>query len=143
MDLKKMLTNMGILGLFIFGMMAFIIITQINNEVSIPITNNTLINETYGSLSGNLTDAETQAQTGAENFGNVTVTRPLGELEVTSVISPTKVAKTIIVGLWNIFIKLPMVILGVSPAVASLISSLIVIFIVIGIWAIWKGVISS
>lgn len=144
MDIKQILKNMGILGIFVFSIMAFMVITQTNNDVSIPITNNTLINATYSDLEGNLTSAETRATRASGNFGNTTPTaRQFGELEVTSIVSPTRIAKTIIIGFWNIFIKLPQSILGVSQAVASLISSLLLISLIIGIWAIWKGVIKQ
>jgi len=142
MDLKKLMTTMGILGLLVFSVMAFIVTTQNENSVLFPITNHSLINSTYESLSGNLSSSEDKTATASANFGNITPTQQFGELEVTSIISPTRIMKTIIVGFWNIFIKLPQAILGVDPLVASLISSLILVFIIIGIWAIWKGVIS-
>ena len=63
-------------------------------------------------------------------------------MDVGSTVSATRTARTIIVGLWNIYVKLPMIILGVSPIVAGVINSILLIFIVIGIWAIWKGAIS-
>ncbi len=143
MDIKRLFINMGILGLFVFGMMAFIITTQTSNSVNIPITNNTLINETYGDLSSSLSGSQTKSETVLGNFGNVTPTQQFGELEVKSIIPTTKIVKTITLGLWNILIKLPMVFLGVSPIVASLISSIIIMLLIIGVWAVWKGVISS
>jgi len=143
MDIKKLLTSMGFLGLFIFGIMAWVVITQADNDVELPITNNTLINETYSSLEDELSEAQESSETASGTFGNVTPTQQYGELEVTSIVSPTRIAKTIIVGFWNIFIKLPMVILGISPIVASLVSSIILIFLIIAIWAVWKGVIKQ
>ncbi len=144
MDIKKLFINMGILGLFVFGFMAFIIITQTENSVEVPITNNTLINETYGDLSDDLSSTQSQTQTASNVFSNATPpTSQLGELNVRSIIGTTRVAKRIIIGLWNIFIRLPMVVLGISPIVAGLISSIILILVIIGIWAIYKGAISS
>lgn len=140
MDVKSIFGNMALLGLFIFGIMAFIIINQSNSDVNDKLTNNTLINSTYNDLESSL--ASSDAKTASDNFGEVPPTQQYGELEVTSIVSPTKTAKTIIIGLWNIFIVLPQAILGVSPVVASLISSMILIFLIIGIWAIWKGVVT-
>ena len=142
MDLKHLFTNMAMLGLFTFALMAFIITTQNDNSVTSPITNNTYINDTYGDLSSELSSSKTRAEEGSSNFANVTPTQEYGELEVTSIISPTRVLRTIIIGFWNIFIKLPQVVLGVPAIVASLISSIIVIFLIIGMWAVWKGVIN-
>jgi len=140
MDIKKILSTMAIFGLFIFGIFSFIITTQNDNSVENPITDNSIINKTYGDLQDSLGSSD--AQTASENFGNIPPTQQYGEVEITSIFSPTTTAKTIILGLWNIFIVLPQSILGVSPVVASLISSILLIFIIIGIWAIWKGVVS-
>jgi len=142
MDLKKLLMNIGILGLFVFSIITFIVITQGNNSVSNPITNNSIISTTYSDLNTTLGSSQRQAQTASDNFGNITPTQQYGELEVTSIVSPTRIAQTMILGLWNIYIKLPILILGVSPAVAELISTILVLFLIIGIWAVWKGVVA-
>lgn len=140
MDIKQIVITMGILGLFIYSIMSFIVITQIDNNVENPMTNNDIINDSYGDLAVKLSSSE--AETASDNFGQVPPTQQFGELEVTSIISPTKTAKTIIVGLWNIFIRLPQEVLGVSPIVATIINSILLIVLIIGIWAIWKGVVS-
>jgi len=143
MDLKKLFSNMAITGLLIFSLMTFIVMTQYESSVENPITNNSIINSTYSDLSRNLTNSGDEAKTASSNFGNITPTQEYGELEVTSIVSPTKIAKTITVGFWNIFIKLPQIVLGVDPLVASLLSSILLLLLIIGIWAIWKGVVTS
>lgn len=140
MDLKKILVTMGIFGLLLYSIMAFIITTQDDSDVAYTILSNEVINESYGGLRTNLSSSA--AETSAGNFANVSPTQSFGEVEVSSIFSPTKTAKTIILGFWNIMVKLPQSILGVSPVVAGIINSILIIFIIIGIWAIWKGVIS-
>lgn len=142
MDLKKLFTNMGIFGIFTFSILVFAVFVQNENEVNTPITDHTVINDTYNDLSENLISSSSQTKASLGNFENITPTQQYGELEVTSIISPTKIMKTIILGFWNIFVKLPQAVLGVDESIAGLISSLILIFIIIGIWAIWKGAIS-
>ena len=66
----------------------------------------------------------------------------MGDLDVGSIVSATRTARSIVVGLWNIYIKLPQVILGVNPIIASAITTILLILITIGGWAIWKGAIS-
>ena len=141
MDIKTILTNMGLLGLVMFGMIAFIVTTQTDSNINNSLLTNDIINETYVDLESSLSSAK--AKTASDNFGKVTPTQEFGELEIISIIAPTRVAKALITGLWNVFIKLPQTVLGVSPVVASLISSILLIFIIIGMWAIWKGVITS
>ena len=140
MNLKNIFINMGILGLLVFGLMAFILISQNENNVSLSITNNTLINESYGFLSSNLTGIQDSSQTTLDTFQNVTPNENLGVWQVTPIVSPTRTVKTMTVGLWNVIVKLPTTILGVSPIVTSLINGFLIVLIILGMWAWWKGV---
>lgn len=142
LDFVKTFSTIAILGVFIFGIFAFVITTQTDNDVSTPITDNELINDTYSDLNTNLGSMQTDAQTSSDTFGSITPSQTFGELEVTSVVSPTRIFKTIGVGIWNIFIQLPIKVLGVSPIVGGIISSIVILLLIIGIWAIWKGVIN-
>ncbi len=144
MDLKQIYITIGLLGVLLLGILTFIVTTQTENNVAVPITNNSRINEAYSDLNETLYETQLESQEASNVFGNTTPTqRQLGELEVNSIVATTRIAKSIVTGLWNIFIKLPQVILGVSPVVAALISSIITILLIIGVWAIWKGAISS
>lgn len=138
--IKTILKNMIILGIFTFSIMSFIIIVQQDNGVSSDqiITNNSLINDSYGSLYTNLTQQST-AESSLNSLEDVPPTEYVGDLDVGSVVSTTRTARALTIGLWNIYIKLPQVILGVSPVVAGAITTLLLILIAIGIWAIWKG----
>ncbi len=144
MDFKKLLGNIMMSALFVFAIMTFIIIVQTDNGAIEKITDNELINSSYSHLAENLTSSQPTGQASLDNFGtNPPSERQLGDLDVSSVISPTKLFRSMSIGTYNILIKLPMVILGVSPIVASVISSLFILLLIIGIWAIWKGAISS
>lgn len=142
MDLKQLMITMGVFGLCLFAIMSFIITTQADNSVGIPITNNTLINQTYGDLYSEISSSQTRTQNVLNTFGTTTPTQEYGELEITSIVSPTRTIRTMIIGLWNIFIKLPQVVLGVSPVVSYMVSAIIGLLVIIGIWAIWKGAFS-
>lgn len=143
-DLKSTLKNFLVLGVLVFGIMSFIIIIQEDSgmDASRVITNNSLIDESFGDLGSNLS-----RQQGAENALNsledVPPTEYVGDLDPSSTVSATRTARAIVVGLWNIYIKLPQVILGVSPIVASALTTILLLFFAIFIWAIWKGAISS
>ena len=142
-SIKNILSRMIMLGVLVFAIMSFIIISQNNNNVNVSdrLKNNTLINESYGDLENRLNQ-----QTSSENALNALEEVPpqdyVGDLDVASTVSATRTARSIITGLWNIYVKLPMVILGVDPAVAGAITTILLIFMAIGIWAIWKGAIS-
>lgn len=142
-DIKSILVNMIVLGILVFAIMNFIIIVQVNNGVDPEnrITNNSLINESYGELGTSL-DQQTASESALDSLEDVPPTEYVGDLDVGSTVSATRTARAILVGLWNILIKLPMVILGVSSVVASAITSILLILLAIGIWAVWKGAIS-
>jgi hypothetical protein len=143
MEFKKIFLNFALLGLIVFGMMSFIIIFQFDNNSNERITDNQIINKTYNDLYANLSSSQTTAQQQNSIFGDVTPTESYGEVQIDSVVSPTKAFKSIILGIYNILIKLPSQILGVSPIVSAIISAILIMFLIIGIWAIWKGAISS
>ena len=143
-DIKTILTKMVILGVLIFAIMSFIVIIQVDNSVDPVdrITNNSLINDSVGSLKGNLTQQDA-SQSALDNLEKVPpTTESVGDLSVASIVSATRTGTSIVIGVWNVLIKLPIVILGVSPIVSSAITSILLIIIAIGIWAIWKGAIS-
>lgn len=142
MDFKKTFINFALLGLLVFGIMSFVIIFQSDNGATEKITDNQLINTTYNSLYGNLSNADNTANEQNSIFGNVTPTESYGEVQIDSVVSPTKAFKSLILGTYNILIKLPQQILGVSPVVTAIISAILIMLLIIGIWAIWKGAIS-
>ncbi len=143
MGFKKLFANIVISALFVFAIMSFIIIVQIDNGANEKITDNELINSSYTHLSGNLTNVQSTGQASLDTFGTSPPERPLGELDVSSVVAPTKLFRGMSIGTYNVLIRLPMILLGVSPIVASVISSIIILLIIIGIWAIWKGAIPS
>ena len=143
-DIKWILKNMVILGVLVFSIMNFIIIIQSDSNMDQEnmITNNSLINESYGDLASNLSGSKNSGQNSLNSLENDPITPGVGDLNPASMVSATRTARTIITGLWNIYIKLPQVILGVSPVVAAAINSILLILLAIGVWAIWKGAIS-
>jgi len=144
-DLKSILVKMVFLGVLIFSIMSFIVIIQLDNSVNQAdrITNNSLIADSFKDLEGNISQQK-EAQSALDNLEKVPPTTPetIGDLSVASTVSTTRTATSISIGVWNVLIKLPQVILGVSPIVSSAITSILLLIIAIGIWAIWKGAIS-
>lgn len=142
MDFKKLFINFALLGLIIFSMLSFIIIFQGDNNTNEKIVNNEIINSTYKSLYGNLSSASTTASEQNSIFGSVAPTQSYGEVQIDSVVSPTKAFKSMILGTYNILIKLPSQFLGISPVVTAIISAILIMLLIVGIWAIWKGAVT-
>ncbi len=142
-DIKTILIKMVVLGILVFAIMSFII--NVQNDAGLDktkrITNNSLINKSYGDLEVSL-NQQKAAQSALDSLEDVPPLEYVGDLSPDSTVSATRNARAIITGLWNIYVELPQVILGVSPVVAAAINSILLILIAIGIWAIWKGAIS-
>lgn len=139
MDFKKLFIAFALFGLVIFGMMSFIINFQVDNSSLERITDNPIINNTYSGLYSNLSASQNIAKEQNSIFGSVTPTESYGEVQIDSVVSPTKAFKSMILGTYNILIELPSQILEISPVVTSVLSAIFIMILIIGIWAIWKG----
>ena len=139
MDFRKTFINFSMLGLVIFGMFSFIIIFQYDNNSSERLSDNEIINDTYNNLYIELGEAQNVGNEQNTIFGETNPTQSYGEVEINSVVNPTKAFKSIILGVYNVLIKLPAQIFGVSEIVGGIISAILIILLIIGIWAIWKG----
>lgn len=139
MEFKNLFINFALVGLIIFGMLSFVIIFQNDNNSNERILDNQIINRTYGELYGNLSNFKSVASEQSDIFGEVTPTESYGEVQIDSVVSPTKAFKSIILGIYNILIKLPSQFLGVSYIVGAVISAILITIIIVGIWLLWKG----
>lgn len=143
MELKSIYVNMIMVALVILAILSFTFIVQSDNNAPQQLKNNPLINETYEDLYSNLTGGEEQARTTSDVFGNFTPNENLGVWEVTPIVSPTRLLRTLSVGYYNIFIQLPVKVLGISPVVAAVLNGILIFLLIIGIWALWKGVIKQ
>lgn len=142
MDFKKLFINMAVVALITLAIFSFIITTQTDNNTGNLITNNSIINNSYGNLYNNLSGYQTDANSISSEFGIVPPSSSFGIVDVGSVVSTTSVFRSLTVGTYNILVALPIKILGVPPLVTGLISAIFVLLIILGIWAIWRGVVS-
>lgn len=140
MEFRKVFINMALLGLAILSILSFVIIFQADNNASEKIIDNEIINKTYYDLYGNLSTSQSIASQQNNIFGEVKPTESYGELQIDSVVSPTKAFKSFLLGVYNILIKLPSQFLGISTIVTSIITAILIISLIVGIWLLWKGV---
>lgn len=140
MEFRKVFINMALLGLAILSILSFVIIFQADNNASEKIIDNEIINKTYYDLYGNLSTSQSIASQQNNIFGEVKPTESYGELQIDSVVSPTKAFKSFLLGVYNILIKLPSQFLGISTIVTAIITAILIISLIVGIWLLWKGV---
>jgi hypothetical protein len=140
MDLKEIYTTLFMVSLLIFSFMSFALTFQNDNNAPEKLLDNPLINQTYNELYGNLSANQQKAQKSSDVFGNFTPNENLGVWEVTPIVASTRGLKALATGVYNILIKLPMTVLGVSPIVAAVFSGIFLFMLIIGVWGLWKGV---
>lgn len=124
--------------LLIVSIFAFGISLQSDNNATETIRNNTLLNSSFGQLQEDLGGMSGQTQTQRELFEEETPTAGFGSLILFSIVSSGKVFTGITIGTFNVLIKLPMVLFGVDPIVSSVLSTILVVMIIFGLWFVYK-----
>lgn len=134
----NMFINFMLIGLVVFGIFSFSIMFQENNGVSDPIIEDTVINETFGDLESDLESFRGTAQTQKELFETENPTGGFGTILLFSIVSTGKIFNSMIITLFNTIIKLPVVFFGLDIAVVSILSVILIISIIIGLWIVYK-----
>lgn len=137
-NFQNLFTNMVFLGLIVFGFFAFTIILQEDNNADEKIVDNSLINSTYSNLRSDLEGFQESSQAQKLLFEREQPTLGFGTLLFYSVISAGKVFNGMIGLVFNSIIKLPVVILGLDPILVSVISTILILVVIIGLWVIYK-----
>ncbi len=140
MSFKDIFVNLMLVGVLFLSIMSWIIITQTDNNTEFLITNNTLINQSFGDLSINLGATQSAADTASGTFTNITPESTLGFVTVTSIVSPTRIYRGLIIGTYNILIALPAQFLGIPEVIIAVINAVLALLLILGVWFIWKGV---
>ena len=135
---KSVFITFALFGLLVFSLMSFIVKIQTDNDAESSLLDNEIINKSFYQLESNLTNAEKDANQQKGIFEEETPTVSFGSLVFTTITSIGKVFSGIIMGVYNLLIKLPMSILGVSPVIAGVISTILIILIILGLWEVYK-----
>ncbi len=135
---EKTFMNFMIIGLLIVGLLAFIIILQNDNSISDKFIDNEIINETYAGLSEDLEGLRGQSQAQKTLFESENPTAGFGTILLFSIVSAGKVFNGMIISLFNTLIKLPVVFLGLDPVIVSVLSAMLILGIILGLWAVYK-----
>ncbi|MFA6190643.1 MAG: hypothetical protein WC711_04025 [Candidatus Staskawiczbacteria bacterium] len=142
MKFKTLFVTMALFGLMIFCLVSFIYTVQKDNGAEYGtghnILDNKILNKSFQQLESNLSGMESKANTQKGNFEGEAPTISFGSLVFTTITSIGKVFNGMIVGVYNLLIKLPMELLGVSPVIAGVISTILVILIILGLWEVYK-----
>ena len=130
--------NFMLLGLIVFSLFAFSVSLQEEANVEDKFIDNSLMNETYASLRTDLEGLRSSSQAQKTLFESENPTVGFGTILLFSIVSSGKVFNSMMIGLFNSLIKLPVVFLGLDPVVISIISTMLILTIIIGLWIIYK-----
>ena len=130
--------NWMLIGLVVLSMFAFGIFFQQDNSVEEPFIDNSLMNETYNKLQTDLGELRDQSQAQKTLFESENPTSGFGTILLFSIVSTGKVFNSMIIGTFNTLIKLPVVILGLDPVIISVLSTMLILTIIIGLWIVYK-----
>lgn len=135
---SELFTNFMFIGLLVLSVFAFGSLFQTENSVTDKFTNNTLIANTYTDLESDLGNLRGESDKQKDLFEEENPTTGFGTILLFSIVSSGKVFGSMTVGLFNTIVKLPVVFLGVDQVIVSVISTLLIFSIIIGLWIIYK-----
>jgi len=135
---REIWTTFIIIGVLMFSMISFIVISQQNNDVENTILENPLINSTFVNLEQNLSVLEADTETQRDSFESEIPERGFGSLIIFSIVGITQKFTGLLIGIYNIFIVLPSSILGISPVVTSAMSSILLVSLLLLGWRVYR-----
>ncbi len=135
---RETFITFALIGLLVFATISFIFGTQRENEISDTILDNPIINRTFNRLEANLSALGSESQTQKETFESEIPERGFGSLIIFSIVSTAQKSTGLLVAIYNIIIILPAQILGISPLVFSVLSSILLITLVLLAWRVYR-----
>ena len=135
---ESLFINFTLAGLLVLGILFFALTLQQDNNADVLLTNNTILNQAFGELQTDLGGMRDTAQTQKEAFETESPTAGFGSLILFSIVSSGKVFTGMTFGIFNVLIKLPMVLFGVDPIISSVLSTILIVAFILGLWVLYK-----
>ncbi len=134
----KLFINFMLVGLLVLSIFAFGVFFQEENNAEDPFMDNSLMNQTYNTLRVDLKGLRDESQAQKTLFESENPTSGFGTILLFSIVSTGKVFNGMIIGTFNTLIKLPVVFLGLDPVIISVLSTMLILTIIIGLWIMYK-----
>lgn len=135
---EELFVNFAFASLLILGIVLFGSILQTDNNANETIMDNTLFNDTFSTLKSDLEGFSSQAQTQRTLFETEKPTTGFGSLILFSIVSSGKVFTGMTIGSFNLLIKLPTILFGLDPVITSILSTVLIVVILLGLWVLYK-----
>ncbi len=130
--------NWMFVGLVVVALLSFGVLYQEDNNANGKFIEDSLMNQTYTSLRTDLGELRDQSQAQKTLFESENPTSGFGTILLFSIVSTGKVFNSMIIGVFNTIIKLPTVVLGLDPIILSVIGTMLILTIIIGLWIVYK-----
>lgn len=127
-----------LIGVIIYGLFSFIDLSQEQNNIENKFVDDPLINKTYKNLETDLSSLSEQSQAQKTLFESENPTSGFGTILIFSIVSAGKIFNGMMIGLFNTLINLPTIVLGIDPIIISVINTILIITIIIGLWVLYK-----
>ena len=125
-------------GLFLYCLIAFAVNAQLNNDVAHPITEDSRVGLVYSNLQSNLSGVENTANSSRTNFEQDTPTAGVLGFSMTAIVGVGKTLTATISNMYNITLGAVFGILGIPTIVLQVIGSILVLFIVLLLWRLYR-----
>lgn len=126
------------LGLFVFAGLSLIFIIQADNGAPQPLEEDPLINISFNELRANITAGENASETQYGIFNSEKPKPSLGSIVLFTIVSAGKTFGAIVINVFFILIKLPVLILSLDPTIISILITWLSISLITALWLLYK-----
>lgn len=137
-NFRDIFKNFLLLGLIVFAIFGFAINLYLDNDEGDAFGDDPTINGVYSDLSSNLGGLRDKSQSQNSLFNNDNPTSGASGILLLSIVNIGQTFNGIIISIFNIVIKLPVIYLGLPEEVVSILIGLLIFSMIIGLWAIYK-----
>lgn len=127
-----------LIGIVILSLFSYIVFTQEENNIEDKFVSDPLINRTYENLKIELGDIGEESQAQKTLFESENPTSGVGTILLFSIVSVGKVFNGMVIGVFNTLIELPVRVLGLDERYTSIINTMLILTILLGLWIIYK-----
>lgn len=142
MNFNKLFVTFLMIGLVVFGLFMAVVQFQVESGNTELFIENSQVNGSFNSLNTSLQNIRDNAQAQKELFEKDS-NAGFGFLLFRSILSAGKVFNSMIVGVFNAIVTLPIVVFGIDPVVIGILTTILILTIIIGVWFVIKGSDSS
>ena len=135
---ESLFVSFALAALLIIGIFSFGIIVQEDNDADEKIIDVPILNNTFNSLKSDLNNSQPKSQNQLNIFETEEPKTGFGSLLFFSIVSSGKTFTGIIIGTFNLLIKLPTIVFGLDPVISAVLSTIIIISFILGLWVLYK-----